>query len=194
MLLVQFRVLPCTFHHAAAAAAVFLNGIAAWQTHGAATQERRCKAFRLVSQKQNQISCNSRVLYSKCFLSLRFVLSDVISVGQRITWPAAKANTKTKTRLKFIAVKPPRAPRVIPQTHTQRGHSTRLIRNPKWKQLIKVGGSRAGQGADKAITHCALHAHTHTPRRPHGALSIRIRLVRNAVQSKPSDLATIANK
>lgn len=74
MLLVQFRVLPCTFHHAAAAAAaVFLNGIAAWQTHGAATQERRCKAFRLVSQKQNQISCNSRVLYSKCFLSLRFV-------------------------------------------------------------------------------------------------------------------------
>lgn len=70
MLLVQFRVLPCTFHHAAA---VFLNGIAAWQTHGAATQERRCKAFRLVSQKQNQISCNSRVLYSKCFLSLRFV-------------------------------------------------------------------------------------------------------------------------
>lgn len=90
----------------------------------------------------------------------------------------------------------PRAPRVIPQTHTQRGHSTRLIRNPKWKQLIKVGGSRAGQGADKAITHCALHAHTHThtPRRPHGALSIRIRLVRNAVQSKPSDLATIANK
>lgn len=165
MLLVQFRVLPCTFHHAA----VFLNGIAAWQTHGAATQERRCKAFRLVSQKQNQISCNSRVLYSKCFLLLRFVLSDVISVGQRITWPAAKANTKTKTRLKFIAVKSPRAPRVIHQTHTQRGHSTRLIRNPKWKQLIKVGGSRAGQGADKAITHCALHAHTH-----HGAHMVHL--------------------
>lgn len=119
MLLVQFRVLPCTFHHAAAAAAVFLNGIAAWQTHGAATQERRCKAFRLVSQKQNQISCNSRVLYSKCFLSLRFVLSDVISVGQRITWPAAKANTKTKTRLKFIAVKPPEL----------RGLSPKLIRS-----------------------------------------------------------------
>lgn len=117
MLLVQFRVLPCTFHHAAA---VFLNGIAAWQTHGAATQERRCKAFRLVSQKQNQISCNSRVLYSKCFLSLRFVLSDVISVGQRITWPAAKANTKTKTRLKFIAVKP------LPEL---RGLSPKLIRS-----------------------------------------------------------------
>lgn len=116
MLLVQFRVLPCTFHHAAA---VFLNGIAAWQTHGAATQERRCKAFRLVSQKQNQISCNSRVLYSKCFLLLRFVLSDVISVGQRITWPAAKANTKTKTRLKFIAVKPPEL----------RGLSPKLIRS-----------------------------------------------------------------
>lgn len=62
-------------------------------------------------------------------------------------------------------------------------------------QLIKVLGAaavvrEAGQGTDKAITHCGTHTHTHTHYGAHCAalsirIRIRIRLVRNAVQSKP---------
>lgn len=62
-------------------------------------------------------------------------------------------------------------------------------------QLIKVLGAAAvvrgaGQGTDKAITHCGTHTHmtAHTHYGAHCAalsIRIRIRLVRNAVQSKP---------
>lgn len=56
-------------------------------------------------------------------------------------------------------------------------------------QLIKVLGQHgvagaAGQGTDKAITHCGTHKKNHYGAHC-AALSIRIRLVRNVVQSKP---------
>lgn len=156
----------------------FLNGIAAWL--------QLKSAFRLVSPKPKTRS-RPILAYSSTpnafFVATRFVLSDVISVGQRIIWPASKAYTSNETEI-HCSQKPCELP---PKFKRSVADSTRLIRNPKWKQLIKV---RQGQAAGRVraqtkqlrtVHSMHIHTiHTHctlTPRRPHAALSIRIRLV-----------------